>query len=243
MYPKLQNRDLNTSGIYLITCKENKKSYVGSSFNVLQRINTHIRDLMKEKHTNKYLQSTYNKYGYISFNFELLENCSKENLLEREQWYIDKYKPELNISKYSASPMKGRKHTSETIKKLEGQIPWNVGIPRTDQEKALISSRRKEIWGTRDDEYKKWFSNIHKANPSRYWLGKKVPEHVHQALIKQGKEKSQKILCLNNNETYDSQLVASQMLGVRQGHISEVLLGKRNSAGGYKFKRIVDEAS
>lgn len=39
------------------------------------------------------------KYGYSKFRFEILEYCSVEELLKREQFYLDNYKPEYNILK------------------------------------------------------------------------------------------------------------------------------------------------
>ena len=47
------------------------------------------------------------KYGYFNFNLEILEYCNKELLLEREQYYLDLYKPEYNICKIAGSS-KGR---------------------------------------------------------------------------------------------------------------------------------------
>lgn len=37
------------------------------------------------------------KYGYSNFKFEILEFCSRESTIEREDYYFHKLKPEYNI--------------------------------------------------------------------------------------------------------------------------------------------------
>lgn len=58
------------------------------------------------------------KYGYSGFKLEILEYCSKADLLNREQYYLDLLKPEYNIYKQAGSPL-GYKHTKETMEKLK----------------------------------------------------------------------------------------------------------------------------
>jgi group I intron endonuclease len=61
------------------------------------------------------------KYGHQSFTLEILEYCSKDVLLEREQFYLDLLIPEYNILKYAYSLL-GFKHSEETIEKLKAKI-------------------------------------------------------------------------------------------------------------------------
>jgi hypothetical protein len=57
------------------------------------------------------------KYGYSSFRLEILEYCSREDLLKKEQDYIDGLKPEYNILKTTISSL-GLKHTEEAKLKM-----------------------------------------------------------------------------------------------------------------------------
>jgi group I intron endonuclease len=57
------------------------------------------------------------KYGHENFSIEILEYCSVENLLKREQYYIDLSKPEYNILQKAGSSL-GYKHTEETKAKM-----------------------------------------------------------------------------------------------------------------------------
>lgn len=58
------------------------------------------------------------KYGYAEFKLEILEYCSIEELIIREQFYFDEFNPEYNILKFAGSPL-GYRH-SEASKKLIG---------------------------------------------------------------------------------------------------------------------------
>lgn len=106
-------------GIYKITCLVNNKIYIGSSNNIYKRWNEHIWELNNYKHDNKHLQDAWNKYGKENFIFEVIEECSKDTKLEREQYYMDLYKTYnrdigFNISRNALAPMEGRKHSEET---------------------------------------------------------------------------------------------------------------------------------
>jgi len=59
------------------------------------------------------------KYGYGSFRFEILEFCHIDEVLIREQYYLDKLKPEYNILLKAGSPL-GYKHTEEAKVKMRG---------------------------------------------------------------------------------------------------------------------------
>ena len=60
------------SGIYCIENKINNKKYIGQSQNIKTRWNSHIRKLDKNIHDNKYLQSSWNKYGKDNFKFYII---------------------------------------------------------------------------------------------------------------------------------------------------------------------------
>jgi len=59
-------------------------------------------------------------YGYTAFILEILEYCPPEILIEREQFYLDKFKPEYNILKVAGSSF-GFKH-SEATRELMSKI-------------------------------------------------------------------------------------------------------------------------
>lgn len=58
------------------------------------------------------------KYGYENFILEILEYCRADELIIREQYYLDLLKPEYNILKYAYSLL-GFKHSPENIEKFK----------------------------------------------------------------------------------------------------------------------------
>ena len=88
----LNKRELKRSrqsGIYQILCKPTGKVYIGSATDLIHRKSQHVSDLSKGKHRNSRLQNAWNKYGKNAFEFSILEICSKESLINREQYHLD----------------------------------------------------------------------------------------------------------------------------------------------------------
>lgn len=80
-------------GVYKIINTVNEKIYIGSSKDINRRWSEHIRALELNAHINQHLQNAWNKYGRKSFKFEIIEQCDEKHQYEREQYYIDLYKP------------------------------------------------------------------------------------------------------------------------------------------------------
>lgn len=76
------------TGIYCITCIPTGEKYIGQSIAIKRRWATHRRELRTGTHYNRHLQRTYDKYGPDNFTYEILEQCSKDKLNDREQFYI-----------------------------------------------------------------------------------------------------------------------------------------------------------
>lgn len=79
-------------GIYKITNKINNKCYIGQSRDIEKRWKEHIRHSKDEFTKNKPpIHRAINKYGPQSFTFEILVECSIEDLDELEKYYIKKF--------------------------------------------------------------------------------------------------------------------------------------------------------
>lgn len=107
------------SGIYCIRNITNNKVYIGSSTNIYYRLKRHISDLNRGVHCNPLLQNVYNKYGTDSFDVSIIEECDKDQVLIREQYYINTLSPEYNLTKEVINnrlSAESRKKISDTMK-------------------------------------------------------------------------------------------------------------------------------
>ena len=129
------------SGIYEIVNTITGKRYVGSAVNIRVRRNQHFRRLRKGDHHSTHLQSAWNKYGEAAFQFRLLLECSKDDLLIEEQKQIDR-KSEYNMTKGAGSCL-GRPVSLETRKKIaEAHMGRKLG-PRGEEHRRLLSEANK----------------------------------------------------------------------------------------------------
>jgi len=115
--------------IYAYGLKLHKnKVYVGSALNVAQRFRQHGYRCSIYKSNNSKFYNLVIKHGWNNIQFGIIEEVSfptynsyvvlnKKLLLDREQYYLDKFLPSLNINKFARS-MLGYKHTKESIIKF-----------------------------------------------------------------------------------------------------------------------------
>lgn len=86
---------MDICGIYKITNKINLKSYIGESVRINARWLEHKRKAFNKevypKEYEKALYKAFRKYGLENFDFEIIEQCDKDLLLEKEIYYIKKY--------------------------------------------------------------------------------------------------------------------------------------------------------
>ena len=86
-------KNKNITGIYKITNIVNNKCYVGQAVNVGERWKQHIRKgLGAETPTKNKLYPAMDKYGVHNFTFELIEECKREDLNSREDYWQDYFK-------------------------------------------------------------------------------------------------------------------------------------------------------
>lgn len=86
-----------TVGIYMISTPAGAK-YIGSSANIEQRWREHRSGFRTGNHGNSRLLAAFRKYEDL-LHFQIVEHCERSALAEREQSWIDRVKPRLNICK------------------------------------------------------------------------------------------------------------------------------------------------
>nr|ATI20423.1 GIY-YIG endonuclease [Juglanconis juglandina] len=137
--------DLNTICVYRWVNNLNGNMYVGSSINLRIRLYPYY-DKDKLSKSSRIIDRALLKYGHQNFSFEILEYCTKENVIKREQYYLDLFKPVYNIVEKAGSTL-GYKHTDLTLAKMkEIQNTEEVrSIKRLSVLKAGESNRVKVI--------------------------------------------------------------------------------------------------
>ena len=93
-----------TCGIYKIKNNINHQIYIGQSYNIEKRWREHLHDSINEnnKDFNMVIHKAIRKYGRENFSFSIIEKCSKEELNDKEIYWIkfyDSYYHGYNCSK------------------------------------------------------------------------------------------------------------------------------------------------
>lgn len=149
-------------------------------------------------------------------------------------------RPQLNSAVHTDAPMRGRKHRKEVIDRMKGRKTWNKGVPRTGEEKLLISIRRKEAYHRQSEEDKE----KHRKRSSEFlktakpFKGKSHSRERRDQIRKGHINRYAPIICKQTKKVYETQLDIAKDLNIKQGHISEHLNGKRNKVKGYTFQYI-----
>jgi len=135
----------NQFGVYKIEL--NNKLYIGSTVRPFKyRWGDHLQGLRRGRHENGHLQNAYNKYGYTTLKFSILEVVeNKKECIPREQYYIDTLKPEYNVRQIAESNL-GIKRSKETRKKMSISAMGNtrtLGYKMPEEIKRKISESEK----------------------------------------------------------------------------------------------------
>jgi len=161
---------INKPGVYLITNLINGKKYVGSSAIMLRRLKEYLNPLYLERNLekgNSKLLRALLKYGYSNFEFKILEmfeaplpttwanpkptlqGCEvrapraelRMLLLAREQYFLDKIKPEYNIN-FKAGSNLGRSYSEKVRKKMSLAKLGKVG----NKKGAILSAETRALF-------------------------------------------------------------------------------------------------
>ena len=198
------------SGIYCIEHTPSGNKYIGSASNIRSRWGSHRSSLRKGTHYAKFLQRSWNRYGEDQFFFRVIEWCDKSRLIEREQFYIDSYKPKFNSCPIAGSPsvrpisqatrekiMKsstGRKHSDET--KLKCSL-INKGRKHTPEHREKW---RKKVKGRKQSpEERKMRSEAQKGRKVSQETRKKIAQKLRGGKRSDESRRKMSIAASNRN--------------------------------------------
>jgi group I intron endonuclease len=213
-------------GIYKIT-NPNGKIYIGQSTDIEKRFKYYYR--LECKGQTKIFNSL-KKYGPENHVFEIIEECSIEQLNEREIYWGLRYKvlnenglnlKELGIGGKWNDEMKRKfreKRNSKEWKSFISSIHVNKKVSDSTREKQR--NARLNIPQSQTVKEKRGIYNKHSE------------EHIQKFI----KSKSKSIICLNDNKEYNSIKEAENILGIDHSNIIKVLKGIKKDYKGLIFK-------
>lgn len=219
-------------GIYKIVNKITDQIYIGSAVNLYKRKNVHFSELRRDKHCNGKLQESWNTYGEDYFEFVVIENIDDaEELLDREQHYLDLLDPHYNICVTAGSRL-GTPHTPEIIEKIrQNATKFWLGKNLPEETKKKIGDANRGNQHTQEAIDKITINN------SRYWKGKTRSTEAKEKMAKaKVKPISQYTLDGQFIRSWDSGKHVQNETGMSQGNVNKVCLGKYKQAYGFIWK-------
>lgn len=177
----------------MIRCKPNGKVYVGQSTNIKRRFNEHKSKLRRNIHNNELLQNDWNIYGEDNFEFEILQECIKEQLDELEIENIDKFNSFENGYNETIGGNKGTTMSEESCRKMSTIRKGK----RCGEENSFYGKRHSEV-------SKKKMSESHKGRKLSEETKKKLTEssrgqvHSKESIKKQieNNPRTLKLICI-----------------------------------------------
>ena len=225
------------SGIYCIENIINNKKYIGQSVDVDGRWSKHQSSLNKGDHDNDYLQKSWNKYGKENFKFYILEYCKKDELDEKENYYIDLYNTLNRDCGYNLKS--GGQATNQLSEEIRNKISESNKKAYENSDLRKIRSIdalnqwadpeiRAKITGENNGMYGKHHSEEAKNKISKYRSGKPVHKNTTP------------VLCVELNKIFENAVIAAKEMSTYSGNLLKVCQGKRETCAGYHWQFITE---
>lgn len=194
--------------------------YIGSSINLKRRKTDHFKPYRINRLKHLPIYEAMIEFGRDNFKFEVIEECSEKDLLERENYYLDKYKTYEN----------GYNVSSKAIMMHDEKL-FNKNAER-------LRKMNNKNWA--DEEYRKQMS---KANSDLQKERLKNPEYLAEKSkqLKKYTDSIKKPVAQYDKQgnliaTFDGVRIAGRETGVQSSSIGKVANGERKTAGGFVWK-------
>lgn len=204
-------------GIYGIINDIDGKIYVGQTVDFARREKAHWIMLRGGRHPNNHLQRAFTKYGRENFRFAVLCECLPEELVEKEQFWLDAYpsKAKYNQADSAKNSMLGRKHTPEARAKMSAKLKGKRRTGWRHSPEAIENMRKAKLG--------KKMSRTTRRKMRQARLGfKQSPEAIEKIrLAKLGKPRSEE-----TKEKIRQAKLGKKLSKEHAEHIRQSLIGK-----------------
>lgn len=256
----------NFSCIYRWVNNINNKIYIGQTIHFYDRMMQY-----KNGRGGTYINNALKKYGFNSFDIDVMEFCEINKLDEREQYWIDYYHSYDSTRGYNICPVasstKGIKYSPEVCAKISKIVKERCahlykekngmyGKHHSEETLLLISEHTKEMW--KDPEYQKMQSE-RMSGENNYFYGKhfcgelnprygvhctdETKEKIRQALLgKPNLACSMKVRCVETGEEFYSMKTAAEAYNTYASAIKIAVDNPdRRTCKGYHWIKITEE--
>lgn len=234
------------SGIYILYNIYTGRKYVGSSRNLKHRKVSHFSGMKNGTHENYKVQKEYDAYGIVGFRWEILEVCDVEDLIVREQYWLDSIKPELNIlltadnhycdthtevykegRRKQAEKMRGRKVSDETKRRMSQSHRIHWADPKNREKLKRTPAQRKHL------------SEINMGEKNPNWGLKRTPEQLEN--LSRGRANTRYVYLSPDGkevEIVNMQKNGARITGVSSSTLRKLKRGVIKEFHGWKFLRV-----
>ncbi|HEY9570787.1 MAG TPA: GIY-YIG nuclease family protein [Metalysinibacillus sp.] len=251
-----------TGVIYKIENKVNGKVYVGQTVvGVNVRVGQHFSSLRCNKHNNDYLQRAWNKYGEENFIPTIIEECSIDELDNKEVQWIEHYRNTVGSYNLESGGNERKRHHKSTIKKISkiSKKQWQCEVYRSKMlkklvrkgaenhnAKAVICINTSKIYDTIQEASED--TNVPAGDIWKVCNNERVSAGFHLngialqfSYYEKGKEynlkplknlyERKRVVLTNTGEVFENITQGAKKYNLSQGSISLCCDGKRKSAG------------
>lgn len=199
----MKNTLRRTGGLYQIVCTLNNKIYIGQTKNFGRRFGEHRSALARGKHRNPDLQADYNKYGYDTFEYNVIE-ISDRNLDEKERFLIQEARSRGLCYNVFDGGHKGASPNREWRRKVS-EANSGKTVSAEQRQKMSISASRQ--W--KKQQYRELMTNSAK----KQWLDGDYREKMLMAHSGKGNAGSSK---LTSNEVRELRTMHSRGASIKE---------------------------
>ena len=244
----LGNRsDFKKSGVYSIKHSHYPNYlYVGSTAvssyhtGLYRRWWRHFYELKTKTHCNMKLQRVVNKYGLDGLSFEILEICTPEDCLLKEQYWMDNLTSYYNIVKIAGKTI-GYKHTKDYIKRRSKPV-LQYSLNGEFIQEFESAKKAEEITKIPRGCITSACNGSNLLGKNYQWIYKE--NNIKKNIPKYFKATSNRVLCYDKNgkffKEFISLLDASTTLNIPVGNISKHISNNTSICYNYIFKSFLE---
>jgi len=227
--------ETDTPAIYGIFHIQSGRVYVGSAINLQNRWRRHRWELRSNRHNNQRLQRAWIKYGAEAFEFRIIEFVSPNNLIAREQFWMDKTNCVNQAKGFNILPKAhsgiGFRHTPETIARIKETKRNNPQVLSAESRRKISEAGRRRVI---KDSTRAKLSASHlgfrhtqasREKMSKIHKGRAVGVNANNAKLNESQVLEIKLLLAQGVK----QSIICQQFGMPSPCISDILHGKRYS--------------